>query len=70
NQSQQEAKLAAQRLSQFFINNPMPYQNTALPITITCGVAASDGKRSMAELLKEADIHLYQLKNDREQALI
>jgi GGDEF domain-containing protein len=48
----------------------MPYQNTVLPITITCGLAASDGKRSMAELLKEADIHLYQLKNDREQALI
>jgi diguanylate cyclase (GGDEF)-like protein len=70
NQSQQEAKLAAQRLSRFFINNPMPYQNTILPITITCGVAASDGKRSMTELLKEADIHLYQLKNDREQALI
>ena len=62
-QNYQEAGLASQRLSQFFINNPMPYQDKVLPITVTCGVATSNGKRSMAELLKEADTHLYQLKN-------
>ena len=70
NQNHQEAGLAAKRLSQFFINNPMPYQDKVLPVTITCGVATSDGKRSMSELLKEADTHLYQLKNTRQQALV
>ena len=69
-QNNQEAGLASQRLSQFFINNPMPYQDKLLPITITCGVATSDGKRSMTELLKEADTHLYQLKNTAQQTLI
>lgn len=69
-QNIQEAELAAQRLSQFFVNNPVPYQDKTLPMTITCGVAASDGKRSMAELLKEADRNLYQLKNNRQQALV
>jgi len=69
-QNFQEAELAAERLSQFFINNPMPYQELSLPITITCGAAASDGKRSMTELLKEADRNLYLQKNRRQQALV
>jgi diguanylate cyclase (GGDEF)-like protein len=69
-QNYQEAELAAQRLSQFFISNPIPYQDKSLAMTITCGVAASDGKRSMSELLKEADRNLYQLKNKRQQALV
>jgi len=69
-QNYQEAELAAQRLSQFFINNPIPYQDKSLAMTITCGIAASDGKRSMSELLKEADRNLYQLKNKRQQALV
>jgi diguanylate cyclase (GGDEF)-like protein len=64
-----EAELAAKRLSQFFIKNPMPYQDISLPITITCGVASSNGKHSMSELLKEADRNLYQHKNKRQQAL-
>jgi diguanylate cyclase (GGDEF)-like protein len=69
-QKYQEAELAAKRLSEFFIKNPMPYQQAVLPVTITCGVAASDGRRSMDELLKEADTHLYQLKNNRKQLLV
>jgi len=69
-QNLQEAELASTRLSQFFINNPMPYQDKTLPMTITCGVAASDGKRSMNELLKEADRNLYHLKNNSQEALV
>ncbi|NQZ21642.1 MAG: sensor domain-containing diguanylate cyclase [Colwellia sp.] len=69
-QNFQEAELAAERLSQFFVKNPMPYQDISLPITITCGVSASDGKHSMTELLKEADRHLYQQKNMRQSALV
>ncbi len=69
-QNFQEAELAAERLSQFFVNNPMEYQNISLPITITCGAAASDGKHSMTELLKEADRHLYQQKNMRQSTLV
>jgi diguanylate cyclase (GGDEF)-like protein len=69
-QKYQEAELAAKRLSEFFIKNPIPYQQAVLPVTITCGVAASDGKCSMDELLKEADTHLYQLKNNRKQLLV
>jgi diguanylate cyclase (GGDEF)-like protein len=64
-QNFQEAELAAERLSQFFINNPMSYQDILLPVTISCGAAASDGKRSMTELLKEADKNLYQQKKKR-----
>jgi diguanylate cyclase (GGDEF)-like protein len=69
-QNYQEAELAAERLSQFFVKNPMPYQDISLPITITCGASASDGKHSMTELLKEADRHLYQKKNMRQSTLV
>ena len=58
-QSYQEGLLACKRLTEFFQNNPMPYQNSHLPITISCGAAASDGKKSMEELLKQADEQLY-----------
>ena len=37
----------------------MSYENKPLEITICCGVAASDGKQSMNELLKKADQQLY-----------
>ncbi|WP_448213603.1 DUF484 family protein [Colwellia sp. MEBiC06753] len=62
-QSQNEALIAAKRLTQFFIDNPMPYQGTMLPITISCGAAESDGKQSMDELIKRADEQLYKHKN-------
>lgn len=58
-QTYQEALLACTRLTNFFQNNPMPYQGDFLPITISCGAAASDGKKSMDELLKQADEQLY-----------
>lgn len=58
-QTYQEALLACKRLTAFFQNNPMPYQDSYLPITISCGAAASDGKKTMEELLKQADEQLY-----------
>jgi len=58
-QNYQEALLACKRLTAFFQNNPMPYQGNYLPITISCGAAASDGKKTMEELLKQADEQLY-----------
>jgi len=58
-QNYQEALLACKRLTDFFQNNPMPYQDGKLPITISCGAAASDGKKTMEELLKQADEQLY-----------
>ena len=69
-QNFQEAELAAERLSQFFVKNPMPYNDISLPITITCGASSSDGKHSMTELLKEADKNLYQQKNMRQNTLV
>ncbi|WP_448549045.1 GGDEF domain-containing protein [Thalassotalea fusca] len=58
-QTYQEALLASKRLTTFFEQNPMPYEGKLLPITISCGVAASDGKNTMDELLKNADKQLY-----------
>ena len=58
-QNYQEALLACKRLTEFFQQNPMPYQNGSLAITISCGAAASDGKKTMEELLKQADEQLY-----------
>lgn len=54
-----EAEQASDRLCQFFNNNPMPYQNSRLPVSISCGAAASSGEQTMDELLKCADKNLY-----------
>jgi diguanylate cyclase (GGDEF)-like protein len=64
-QTYQEAQQASERLCQFFVNNPMPYQGHRLTITISCGAAASDGSQSMDDLLKLADKRLYENKNAR-----
>ncbi|MCW8864021.1 MAG: sensor domain-containing diguanylate cyclase [Colwellia sp.] len=61
-QTYQEAERACQRLTKFFQHNPMPYEGSYLPVTISCGAAASDGKKTMDELLKEADEQLYERK--------
>lgn len=54
-----EAEQASDRLCQFFDKNPMPYQNGQLPVSISCGAAASSGTETMDELLKTADKNLY-----------
>ena len=66
NQTYQEAELANKRLCQFFIDNPMPYENEKLAITISIGASASDGTKSMDELLKQADEQLYRHKKSSE----
>lgn len=62
NQTLLEAEQASQRLSSFFINHPMPYEGSQLHVSISCGVAASDGSLDLDELLKVADKHLYSQK--------
>ncbi|MGB1201154.1 MAG: DUF484 family protein [Cognaticolwellia aestuarii] len=59
----EEALLAAKRLTQYFDNNPMPYNGEKLPVTISCGAAASDGKQTIDQLIKGADEQLYLHKN-------
>ena len=58
-QNYKEAQNVANRLTEFFINNPMPYEGQKLAITISCGAAASDGSQNMDQLLKQADEQLY-----------
>ncbi|MFD2167752.1 DUF484 family protein [Thalassotalea euphylliae] len=62
-QTHEDALKAAKRLTNFFIENPMPFNGRTLPITISCGVAESDGKQTMESLLKKADEQLYRHKN-------
>ena len=66
-QTYQEALMACKRLTQFFQDHPMPYEGSYLPITISCGAAASDGKKTMEELLKQADEQLYFHKRTTEK---
>ncbi len=61
-QNYEEALAASRRLCQHFVDNPMQYENKSLPITISCGVAVSDGMLSMNDLLKKADQQLYMNK--------
>jgi diguanylate cyclase (GGDEF)-like protein len=58
-QSGKEAALAAKRICRHFTEHPMSHENISLQISISCGVAASDGKQDMKELLKRADQQLY-----------
>jgi len=64
-QTHKDALKAAKRLTDFFINHPMPYQGKLLPITVSCGVAESNGKQTMEELIKRADEQLYLHKNNQ-----
>lgn len=63
NQNEQQANLAASRLTEYFNNNSMPYQDKMLHVTITCGAAASTGKENLDDLLRQADQQLYLNKN-------
>ncbi|WP_286263006.1 GGDEF domain-containing protein [Thalassotalea atypica] len=64
-QGEKEATLAAKRLVEYFEQNTMPYENHQLKITISCGVATSDGKKSIEQLLNSADTQLYLHKNKK-----
>jgi len=58
-QGYQQALEVAKRLMAYFQTNPMPYHDKNLAVTISCGAAVSDGKKTMSELLKQADQQLY-----------
>ena len=58
-QNYNEALAASKRLCQYFVDNPMQYEGIKLPVTISCGVAVSDGMLNMDDLLKKADQQLY-----------
>jgi len=58
-QNYKEAQNVANRLTEYFIEHPMPYEGNKLSITISCGVASSDGSQNMDQLLKQADEQLY-----------
>jgi diguanylate cyclase (GGDEF)-like protein len=62
NQGFLEAGLAANRLSQFFQHSSFPYEGESINVTLSCGVAASDGSLDRDALLKKADQDLYQQK--------
>jgi diguanylate cyclase (GGDEF)-like protein len=62
NQGLLEAGLAAKRLSQFFQHSAFPYEGQSISVSLSCGVAASDGSLDRDALLKKADQHLYQQK--------
>ena len=64
-QDNKDAHKVVRRLANFFINHPMPYGKEFLAITISCGVAASDGNQTMDQLLKQADEQLYLHKKVR-----
>ena len=64
-QGADEAKLAAKRLVSHFEQQVMAYQGKDLPLTISCGIATSDGAKSVEQLLKEADEQLYLHKKNQ-----
>ncbi len=66
NQNLEQATLVSERLCHFFQTHAMPYQDSELNVTISCGVAASDGNNSIDDLLKTADKQLYLHKNATE----
>ncbi len=61
-QGANEAKLAAKRLIEHFEHHHMIYQEKKLEMTISCGIATSDGEMSIEQLLKAADEQLYRHK--------
>jgi diguanylate cyclase (GGDEF)-like protein len=62
NQGFLEAELAAQRLCEFFQHSSLNYEGESINVTVSCGVAASDGFLDKDALLRKADRHLYQQK--------
>lgn len=63
NQNAQQATNAANRLVSFFEHNPLNYNGKLIDVSISCGVAQSDGRQSVEHLLKRADQQLYRQKN-------
>jgi diguanylate cyclase (GGDEF)-like protein len=65
NQGLLEARLAAKRLFRFFQHTSFPYEGQSISVSLSCGVAASDGSLDRDALLKKADRDLYKQKRSR-----
>jgi diguanylate cyclase (GGDEF)-like protein/PAS domain S-box-containing protein len=58
-----QAYIALERLRQELASRPIDYNETAIPITISCGIASLAGKtESLDQLMERADQALYQAK--------
>lgn len=64
NQTSKQALRVADRLYAFFHEHPMEYENSTIPVSISCGVASTGDPeiKSPTDLLKKADKRLYQAK--------
>ncbi|MBW2310336.1 MAG: sensor domain-containing diguanylate cyclase [Deltaproteobacteria bacterium] len=68
NQTSKQALKVSERLQRYFEKNPLKFQESRIPISISCGMASTrdpDIKNPEA-LLKKADERLYEVKNKKE----
>jgi diguanylate cyclase (GGDEF)-like protein len=68
NQTSKQALKVSERLQRFFEKYPLKFQESRIPVSISCGTAStrdSDIKNPQA-LLKKADERLYEVKNKKE----
>jgi diguanylate cyclase (GGDEF)-like protein len=68
NQTSKQALKVSERLQKFFEKNPLKFQESRIPVSISCGTASTrdpDIKNPEA-LLKKADERLYEVKNKKE----
>lgn len=68
NQTSKQALKVSERLQRFFEKNPLKFQESRIPVSISCGTASSrdpDIKNPEA-LLKKADERLYEAKKGKE----
>jgi len=67
NQTSKEALKASERLSDFFREHPMRFEDGSIPVSISCGVASTEEPevKSSVALLKKADERLYETKKQK-----
>jgi len=64
NQNIEDALIVAKRLTEFFSQQTMDYQDHEIAVTISCGAASGEKTSTIDELLKQADERLYLHKNN------
>jgi diguanylate cyclase (GGDEF)-like protein len=67
NQTSNEAMKVSERLRRFFNKNPLQYQNSIIPVSLSCGIASTEDPKikTPEDLLKKADEHLYEAKRQK-----
>jgi diguanylate cyclase (GGDEF)-like protein len=58
----EQAEEAAERIRQLALAQPIPTESGPLIVTASIGIASLEGEESVADLLKRADMGLYQAK--------